>query len=306
MASPDDAPRAESRNWQSAIGGRQLRRRWRLGSLLGKSVSYLVLIALAAMFLFPILWSLTASLKPLQDVYRFPPELWVSDPRWSNYPEAIKKLPFLLFMANTVVIVLAATTGQVFISSLVGYAFARLRFRGRDVLFIALLATMMLPNQVLLIPQFLIYKWLGWVNTYKPLIVPHWLGVGGGAFFIFLFRQFFKGIPQEMEEAARIDGAGDFQIYWRIFLPNAKPALVTVAVMSMIGHWKEFMGPLIYLSDFQKYPISMGLQMYNAMEGSWVNLLMAASVVALAPLVLLFLVAQRYFVKGMLLTGSKG
>ena len=272
--------------------------------LLTTGVSYAVLAILGLSFLFPILWSMTASVKPLQDVYKFPPELWVSQPRWANYPDALSKLPFFAFMANTLVIVVAATAGQVLSASLVGYAFARLRFRGRGFWFVVLLATMMLPGQILLIPHFLTYKYLGWVNTYKPLIVPHWLG--GGAFFIFLFRQFFKGIPRELEEAARIDGAGDFQIYWRIFLPNAKPVLATVTVMSFITHWKEFMGPLIYLSDFEKYPISLGLHMYNSLEGSWVNLLMAASVVALGPLVVLFFFAQRYFVQGMLLTGTKG
>lgn len=272
--------------------------------VVGKAVSYLVLAVLSASFLLPILWSMTASVKPLRKVYEFPPEIWVAQPRWANYPEALSKLPFFAFLANTLVIVAGASTGQVLSSSLVGYAFARLRFAGREVWFVVLLATMMLPGQILLIPHFLIYKHLGWVNTYKPLIVPHWLG--GGAFFIFLFRQFFKGIPRELEEAARIDGAGDLAIYWRIFLPNAKPVLATVAVMSFIGHWKEFMGPLIYLSDFEKYPISLGLHMYNALEGSWVNLLMAASIVALGPLVVIFFFAQRYFVKGILLTGTKG
>ena len=264
----------------------------------------LILLVLGAAFLFPILWSVTASIKPLGEVYEFPPRLWVQDPQWSNYERAMSKLPFFAFMANTVIITVAATAGQVFSSSLVGYAFARLRWRGRELWFIVLLATMMLPGQILLIPHYLIYKNLGWVNTYKPLIVPYWLG--GGAFFIFLFRQFFKGIPRELEEAARIDGASDWQIYSRIFLPNAKPAIATVAVMSFIGHWKEFMGPLIYLSDFQRYPISLGLHMYNSLEGSWINYLMAASVVALGPLVILFFLAQRYFVKGLLLTGTKG
>ena len=280
-----------------------IRRRRRPG-LAGRAAAYALLAAVSVAFLFPILWSMTASVKSLREVYRYPPRIWVSDPRWSNYPEALSKLPFAAFMANTLVIVVAATTGQVLSSSLVGYAFARLPFRGRGAWFVLLLATMMLPAQILLIPHFLIYKSLGWVNTYKPLIVPFWLG--GGAFFIFLFRQFFKSIPQELEEAARIDGAGDFQIYWQIFLPNAKPVLATVAVMSFIFHWKNFMGPLIYLSDFERYPISLGLHMYNSLEGSWVNLLMAASIVALAPLVLIFFVAQRYFVRGMLLTGTKG
>lgn len=272
--------------------------------LAGKVVSYIILGALSVSFLFPILWSMTASVKPLKEVYEFPPQLWVASPRWSNYAEALSKLPFVAFLLNTLVIVAGATTGQVLSSSLVGYAFARLRFRGRGFWFVVLLATMMLPGQILLIPHFLTYKYLGWVNTYKPLIIPHWLG--GGAFFIFLFRQFFKGIPRELEEAARIDGASDLAIYWRIFLPNAKPVLATVAVMSFIAHWKEFMGPLIYLSDFEKYPISLGLHMYNSLEGAWVNLLMAASIVALGPLVVIFFFAQRYFVRGMLLTGTKG
>ena len=282
------------------VAARPSRRRARLG----KAVAYAVLAALGVSFLFPILWSMTASVKPLEEVYRFPPEIWVSQARWSNYPEALSKLPFFAFLGNTLVIVVAACFGQVLSSSLVGYAFARLRFRGRGIWFVVLLATMMLPGQILLIPHFLLYKHLGWVNTYKPLIVPHWLG--GGAFFIFLFRQFFKGIPRELEEAARIDGAGDLAIYWRIFLPNAKPVLATVGVMSFIAHWKEFMGPLIYLSDFERYPISLGLHMYNSLEGAWVNLLMAASIVALGPLVVIFFFAQRYFVKGMLLTGTKG
>jgi len=284
----------------SAVRNRTRRGRgfWR------KAISYTILASLAAAFLFPVAWSLTASVKRLDEVYRFPPSLTVSEPQWSNYPRAVSRLPFLRFMLNTVLICVPAVAGQVLTASLAGYAFARLRWRGREVWFIVLLATMMLPGQILLIPHFLMYKSLGWVNTYKPLIVPAWLG--GGAFFIFLFRQFFKGIPQGLEEAARIDGASDWQIYWRIFLPNAKPVLATVGVMSFIAHWKEFMAPLIYLSDFEKYPISLGLYMYNSLEGSWVNLLMAASVVALGPLVVLFFVAQRYFVRGMLLTGTKG
>ena len=269
-----------------------------------KALMLVALSVLAAAFLMPILWALTASVKGLGEVYQFPPEFWVRDPQWSNYAQALRKLPFVRFMANTLVICVAATTGQVLTASLVGYAFARLRWRGREIWFIIMLATLMLPRQILLIPHYLIYKQLGWVNTYKPLIVPAWLG--GGAFFIFLFRQFFKGIPREMEEAARLDGASEWQIYWHIFLPNAKAVLATVGVMSFIAHWKDFMGPLIYLSDFEKFPISLGLMMYNTLEGSWVNYLMAASVVALGPLVILFFFAQRYFVRGLLLTGSKG
>jgi ABC-type glycerol-3-phosphate transport system permease component len=281
-----------------------LRQRQSVRRAAWNGLMYTILGTIGLMYLFPILWALTASVKKLDEIYTVPPSVWVSHPQWSNYPVALSKLPFVAFMLNSLVISVSAVVGQVFAASLVGFAFARLRWRGRDFWFLVLLATMMLPGQVLLIPQYLIFKELGWVNTYKPLIVPAWLG--GGAFFIFLFRQFFRAIPREMEEAARLDGASSWQVYWHLFLPNARPILATVTVLAFIGHWKDFMGPLIYLSDFNRYPISLGLYMYSAIEGSWTNYLMAASVVALSPLVILFIVAQRYFRQGMLLTGSKG
>jgi multiple sugar transport system permease protein len=281
-------------------GQRRCRRRGRAWAVL----MWVLLIGIGATFLLPLVWALGASLKPLDQVYSFPPQLWPDQPLWSNYPESLRRLPFARFIGNTCLITLAAVAGTVLTSSMVGYSFARLRWRGRNFWFVVLLATMMLPAQVLLIPHFLQYKWLGWVNTYKPLIVPSWLG--GGAFFIFLFRQFFRAVPKELEEAALLDGAGHWQIYTRIMMPLAKPAVATVAVLSFIGHWQEFMAPLIYLSDFQKYPVSLGLRMYESLEGTWANLLMAASLVTLLPLAVLFFVAQRYFVRGLLLTGSKG
>jgi len=269
-----------------------------------KALIYAVAIALSLTFLFPVVWAVGASFKPLIEVYRFPPTFFTWPLRWENYPAALSKLPFARFLWNTFVITMGATAGQVLSASVVGYAFARLRWRGRELWFVCLLATMMLPGQVLLIPHYLIFKNLGWVNTYKPLIVPAWLG--GGAFFIFLFRQFFKGIPRELEDAARIDGANELQIFTRIFLPLAKPILITVAIMSFIGHWKAFMPPLIYLSDYERYPIALGLRMYQQVEGgSFVHYLMAASVVALFPLLILFFLAQRYITKGLLLTGTK-
>ncbi len=274
-----------------------------LKRMLWQALMYSLLIGLSLIFLFPIIWALVGSVRPLKEVYDFP-TLWIEDPQWSNYSKAMNKLPFFRFILNTVVICFSAVTGQVLSAAMVGYAFARLKWKGRDIWFILLLATMMLPLPVLLIPRYLEFKYLGWINTYKPLIVPEWLG--GAAFFIFLFRQFFKGIPRGMEEAARIDGASEWRIFWSVFLPNAKPVLMTVGVLAFIGHWKEFMRPLIYLSDFESYPISLGLQMYNTLEGSWINQLLAASVVALAPLVLLFLAAQRFLVKGLLLSGDKG
>lgn len=275
-----------------------------MGSRRRRGLTYALCLALSAVFLFPLAWAFGASLKPLLEVYRFPPEILPWPPRWSNYAEALSKLPFARFLANTVVIAAAATAGQVLSASMVGYAFARLRWRGRDLWFACLLATMMLPGQVLLIPNYLIFRSLGWVNTYKPLIVPAWLG--GGAFFIFLFRQFFRGVPRELTDAGRIDGASELQIYTSLILPLARPVLITVGVLSFMAHWKEFMMPLIYLSDYQRFPISLGLRMYQQVEGgSYVHYLMAASVVALGPLLLLFFLCQRYITKSLLLTGSK-
>jgi len=268
------------------------------------AIGLAALCLLAVLFLAPLLWAMSASLKSLDKVNEFPPRLIPEQWLWSNYAAALTKLPFLVFVGNSLVITIAATIGQVLSASLVGYAFARLPWRGRGFWFVILLATMMLPAQVVMIPQYLLYKELGWVNTYKPLIVPFWLG--GGAFFIFLFRQFFKGIPKEMEEAARLDGASEWQLYWQIFLPNAKPVIATAAVMGFIAHWKDFMGPLIYLSDFRTYPTSLGLHMYQSIDGAWTNYLMAAALVTTLPLIVLFAVGQRFLVKGMLLTGSKG
>ena len=270
-----------------------------------RGILYLLAFGLAAVFLLPLLWALSASFKPLIEVYQFPPSFLPWPPHWENYPEALAKLPFFRFMGNTMVITLASTIGQLCSASLAGYAFARLNWRGRDFWFVCMLATMMLPGQVLLIPHYLIFKNLGWVNTYKPLIVPAWLG--GGAFSIFLFRQFFKGVPAELIDAARMDGAGELRIYGHIVLPLAKAVLITVGVLSFMGNWKEFMMPLIYLSDYQQYPISLGLRMYQQVEGgAFVHYLMAASMVALLPLLLLFFFSQRYITRSLLLTGSKG
>jgi len=267
-------------------------------------VLYIVLTALAFTFLFPFLWSASASVKTLDKVYEYPPKIWPEEFHWENFPEALGKLPFGRFILNTLVICFSCMIGQVLTASLVGYSFARLRWKGRDLCFILLLGTMMLPGQVLMIPHYLMNHWLGWVGTYKPLIVPSWLG--GGAFFIFLFRQFFRSIPREREEAARVDGATDWKIYWTIMMPLAKPVVATVAVLSFIAHWQEFMGPLIYLSDIEKFPISLGIRMYQSLEGSWANLMMAASIVAVLPLIVIFFFAQRYFVRSLLLTGTKG
>lgn len=265
---------------------------------------YLVLTALGLVFLFPFLWSIAASLKTLNGVYEFPPSLLVARPQWRNYVEAMTVLPLPLFIWNSVVVCALTVTGQVLSASVVAYAFARLQWRGRRFWFIVVLATVMLPSQLMVIPQYLVFQRLGWVNTFKPLIVPAWFG--GGAFAIFLLRQFFLSIPKDLEDAARLDGASDLQIWRYIILPLSKPALVTVAVLSFIGSWKLFFGPLVYLSSPEKYTIALGLAMFQSTHGSFANLLMAASVITAAPLIILFFAAQKLLVRGILMTGMKG
>ena len=266
----------------------------------GTILRYGLLCGVSALVVLPLVWAVVASLKPLDEVYAFPPDWSLDNPQWSNYPTAAAKLPQLRFGLNSMVITVASVVGAVLTSSMAGYAFARLGWRGKRIWFVLLLASMLIPAQVLLIPRFLIVQWLGWVGTYKPLIVPAWLG--GGAFNVLLFRQFFRSIPREVEEAALLEGASRWQIYCRIMLPMAKPAEVAAALLSFVFHWQDFLNPLIYLSDFQTYPLSLGLRMYQSMAGTWANLLMAAALMSLLPVVVVFVVCQKHITGGLRLT----
>ncbi len=262
------------------------------------------LAVVCAFMLLPIAFAAVSSLKPLEEVYVFPPRFTVLHPQWSNYGEAFTRLPVGRFLLNSWVITVASVVGAVLTSSMAGYALARGRFRGRGVCFALVVVSMMVPAQVLLVPRFLLYDLLGWVGTYKPLIVPAWLG--GGAFNIFLFRQFFRTIPREFEDAAFLDGASPWQTYRNVLLPMARPAVVTAALLSFVYHWQDFLDPLIYLSDFNKYPISLGLRMYQSMAGTWANLLMATSLIALVPVVIVFLLCERYVMRGLGIVGGNG
>jgi ABC-type glycerol-3-phosphate transport system permease component len=236
-------------------------------------------------------WQKSSRLRTLVDKY-------IDSYRW-----ALRYIPFDTQLRNTVILVILNVLGQLFACSLAAYGFARLNFWGRDLLFGLLLATMMLPGQVTMIPTFVLWKWLGWYNTLQPLWVPAWFG---GAFFIFLLRQFFMTIPKELEDAAKIDGCGFFGIYWRIMLPLAGPALATVAIFSFMGAWNEFVQPLVYLSDERLFPLSLGLNQFRqeqAAEWSW---LMAASTMMMLPVIAVFFFCQRYFIQGITLTGLKG
>ena len=266
--------------------------------------TYVVLIAFSSLFLVPFLWTVSTALHDNQDVFKFRPEWIPKPPHWENFPKAWTALPFTNWVLNTLFITVITTTAAVLTSSLVAYGFSRFKFKGRNAMFYTMLATMMLPGQVTMIPVFMIWRWLGAIDTFYPLIIPSFFG--GGAFNIFLMRQFFLTIPREFDEAAMLDGASHFKIWWRVLLPLSGPVLATVAVMSFISHWDEFNGPLIYLNSPEKYTVSVGLRMFQDSYGSDMNQLMAASLIHILPTIVLFFCAQRYFMKGINLSGLGG
>ena len=268
------------------------------------AVVYLLCTAGAILFILPFVWMVVTSLKDSTAIFTFPPQ-WIPQPtKWSNYPESWTLLPFTRFLMNTCLITFSCIIGQVVSAALVAYGFARMQFKGNRTLFIILISTMMLPGQVTMIPSFLIFKALHWIDTFKPLIVPAFFG--GGAFFIFLLRQFFLTIPRDLDEAATIDGCNKFDIFWRIMVPLSKPAVATVVVFSFIGHWNDFMGPLIYLNSEHNFTLAVGLNLFQGYHTTAYNLLMAASLIVLLPVLIIFFLAQRYFIEGITLTGIKG
>jgi len=264
---------------------------------------HIALIPAAFVFLLPFLWMLSTSLKPDSQLYAYPP-IWIPNPlEWSNYPKTVTYVPFFLYLRNTLIISLSSMVGVVFSSALAAYSLARIRWPGRQILFLMTIATLMLPFQVTLIPVFLVFKNLGWVGDFRPLILPQFFG---HAYYIFLMRQFFMSIPQELSEAAYIDGANEFRIFWSVVLPLAKPALATVAVFQFIRSWTDYLNPLIYLNDQNLYTLQLGLQQYSSQYGREWGLLMAAAVLITLPPIIIFFLTQRTFVQGVTLTGIKG
>jgi multiple sugar transport system permease protein len=267
------------------------------------AVAWLVLAALSVLFALPFLWMLSTSLKLDTQVFEMPAR-WLPRPvRGSNYPEALGSFPFLLYLGNTLFLCGANVAGSLLSAALPAYAFARLPFRGRDALFVVMLATIMLPAQATMLPVFLMFRWLGWIGTFRPLWVPAFFG---NAFFIFLLRQFFRSIPGELSDAARIDGANEWGIFSRVVLPLAKPALATVALFTFIGTWTDYLGPLVYLHDERQFTLALGLTAFLGRHDAEWHLLMAAATVVTAPLIVLFLLTQQTFVKGVAVTGIKG
>ena len=257
-----------------------------------------------AIVLFPIGWMLSTSLKGQIEALKMPPNWIPAHFQWVNYYDALTLNPFGLYFQNTFIYATLVMLGETLSCAFISYGFARLRAPGRDYLFLLVLATLMIPNEVTLIPQYVLFSKLGWTNSYKPLIVPAFFG---SAYLIFLMRQFYMSLPVEYDEAAVIEGASHLQIWWRIILPLSKPAIGAVAIMSFIFHWNTFQGPLIYLSDNKLFTVSLGLSMFRAPFGGtpW-HWYMAASLATLLPCVVVFFVAQRYFIQGIVVSGVKG
>ena len=283
-----------------------------LRTIIGIAARYGVLTVIGVISSVPLLWMIATSLKAKGEEFRFPPELIPVPPVWENYIDVWPVTSLHLFFINSVFITVTATVGTVITASMVAFGFARIQFPGRNVLFILMLSTMMLPEIVTLVPQFVLFRILDWIDTPMPLIVPFWFG--GGAFYIFLIRQFMLQLPKELDEAAFADGASYFRIYWNIVLPLAGPAMATVAIFSVVARWNDFLGPLIFLNGERWRPLALALRAFLVGEQGggitggiprW-NLLMAASAVMLLPILLLFFSAQKYFVRGVALTGLTG
>lgn len=267
--------------------------------------THLVLLLGAVVILFPIAWMISTSLKAPDQVKQFPP-IWIPKPVvWENYINAVTIFPvsFLLFVWNSTYLSLGNVVGSIVSNTIVAYAFARLRFRGSKVLFLIVLSTMMLPQQVTMIPLFILFSKLGWINSYKPLIIPQFFA---NAFYVFMLRQFFTTIPRELDDAARIDGCGILGIFWRIILPLATPAVGIVAIFEFTGSWNWFLGPLIYLSKMETFPLALALSYLNATYRVLWSELMVVSFIAMVPPLLLFFIAQKAYIQGIVVTGVKG
>jgi multiple sugar transport system permease protein len=285
--------------------------------LIQKILTLVVLTLLAFLFIVPVIWMIVSALKPTQSVFDnswLPPmttQGWpipIPHPQYfSNFSDAMTLVPFRTYFQNTLLITVLSVSGSVLSSSLVAYSFARLRWPGRDTFFVLVLLTMLLPSIVTFIPQYVLFSKIHWVGTFLPLIVPTWFG---NAFYIFLLRQFFRGIPQELSEAARLDGASEIRIWWQIVMPLARPALAAVGIFSFAGAWEDYFNPLVYVGgDPSKWTLQLGLKAFESAAGGgsplW-NLIMAAGLVVMIPVLIAFFIGQKYFIEGVTLTGLKG
>ena len=266
-------------------------------------ILYIVLVLGAILCLVPLYWLIRSSLMSIAQIFRLPP-LWIPKPfRWRNYKDALTILPFHRFFINTIVITSISMAGVLISSSFCAFGFSRIKFKGRELIFACIMSSMMLPYAVTMIPTFIGWRYLGAYGTIIPLIVPSWFG--GGAFNIFLLRQFYKSIPKDLDEATIVDGGGFIRIWWQIIIPLSTPATIVVGLFAFLNNWNDFFGPLIYLDAEIKYTLALGLQLFKGMYNAQWHLMMAASTVVLAPAVIVFLFGQKYFIEGITMSGLK-
>jgi multiple sugar transport system permease protein len=268
-----------------------------------KASIYILLLAGSALCLLPLVWMVRSSLMTSGQIFEMPPK-WLPNPiQWENYAEALSALPFDLYFLNTFVYVFLGVIGTVISCSISAYGLSRIRWKYRDLVFRIIISSMMLPFAVTLIPLYVIWNKVGITNSLLPLIIPCWFG---NAFHIFLLRQFFMSIPHELDESAKIDGASHFRIWLNLIIPISRPVLVVVVLFSFLNIWNDFLGPLVYLNDGEKYTISVGLQLFiGTYKAEW-NLMMAAACVVVIPVIIVFLIGQRYFIEGITMSGIKG
>ncbi len=278
----------------------------RIRQAIGKAVTYLFVSALGVLFLVPLFWLVSSSLKEGNHIFDQPVEWFPASPQWKNYPDAWNALPFTRFLLNTLFVTLVPLLAEVFASAIVAYGFARFAFPGRNILFMVMISTMFLPDAVKLIPTFLIWKQFDLIDHYDPLVLGSLFG--GTPLFIFLMRQFFSSVPKEIEEAALIDGANVFQTFTRVMIPLIRPALLSVSIIGFQGHWNDFLSPLIYLNSQAKYTMTVGMFFFTGGTNErphW-EWLMAMSTVMIVPILILFIFFQRYFIEGLTSGGVKG
>ncbi|MDP9906980.1 MULTISPECIES: carbohydrate ABC transporter permease [Arthrobacter] len=276
-------------------------RRWT--TRIRPAIGYMILCLIALLFLSPLIYMFATSFKPPAEIFSVPPKLFGSEFRWQNYQEALNYMPFLRFMGNGLLVSAAGTALTLVVSAFSGYAFSRQRWRGRNLVFMVFLATLMIPQEVLIVPMFVMMQKVGWVNTFQALIVP-WAFTAFGAF---LLRQFFLGVPQELDDAARVDGAGTLRTFLLVMLPLARPTMAVLAVFSFISYWNSFLWPLVVINDVNNLgTIPLGLQMFFGQQGNQWHLVMAASVISMAPTLLLLILLQKHLVKGIVTSGFGG
>jgi len=262
---------------------------------------YVLLFTISILLLGPLLWMFSTSLKSMQEIVSFPPKIIPEKVQWHNYIDAINSFPFFKYMGNTFFITILVMIGTILSNSFIAYGFSKIDFPFKNLFFSLVLSTMMIPSFITMIPQYIVFSKIGWVGTYLPLIVPSFFG---NAFHFFLLRQVYLSISNELIDAAKVDGANHFYIWFKLMLPLTKPALITIGILSFNGTWNDFIGPLLYIHDEAKYTLQIGLQVFQNQSTTQWNLLMASAFLTLVPTILLFFFAQKYFIKGMDLTGG--